>query len=39
MASYDVGSGWSSLANACGVALLFPGQRKANNAIGRFNWF
>ncbi len=37
--SYDVGSGWSSLADECGVALLFPGQRNTNNVIGSFNWF
>ncbi|MBL4919294.1 alpha/beta hydrolase family esterase [Szabonella alba] len=37
--SYDTGSGWSALAEEFGVALLFPGQKKANNAIGSFNWF
>ncbi len=37
--SYDSGSGWSAFADECGVALLFPGQRRANNAIGSFNWF
>lgn len=37
--SYDHGSGWSTLADECGVALLFPEQRKTNNAIGSFNWF
>jgi poly(hydroxyalkanoate) depolymerase family esterase len=37
--SYDNGSGWSTLADECGVALLFPGQRQSNNAIGSFNWF
>jgi poly(hydroxyalkanoate) depolymerase family esterase len=37
--SYDFGSGWSALADECGVALLFPGQKKANNALGSFNWF
>ncbi len=37
--SYDTGSGWSALADECGVALLFPGQRRANNPIGSFNWF
>ncbi len=36
---YDTGSGWSALADECGVALLFPGQRRTNNAIGSFNWF
>ncbi|MFN3526295.1 MAG: alpha/beta hydrolase family esterase, partial [Paracoccus sp. (in: a-proteobacteria)] len=37
--SYDSGSGWSTLAEECGFALLFPGQRRSNNAIGSFNWF
>ncbi|PIL22239.1 LpqC, poly [Puniceibacterium antarcticum] len=37
--SYDIGSGWSTLADECGIALLFPGQRKTNNSIGSFNWF
>ncbi len=37
--SYDIGSGWSALADECGMALLFPGQRLANNLIGSFNWF
>lgn len=37
--SYDLGSGWSALADECGIALLFPGQRRANNSIGSFNWF
>jgi poly(hydroxyalkanoate) depolymerase family esterase len=37
--SYDYGSGWSTLADECGIALLFPEQRRANNPIGSFNWF
>ncbi len=37
--SYDTGSGWSTLADECGMALLFPGQRPANNLLGSFNWF
>lgn len=37
--SYNAGSGWSILAEECGVALLFPGQRRGNNATGGFNWF
>ena len=36
---YDIGSGWSTLAEECGIALLFPGQRLTNNMIGSFNWF
>ena len=37
--SYDLGSGWSMLADEYGVALLFPGQRLTNNLLGSFNWF
>jgi len=37
--SYDSGSGWSALADECGIALLFPEQRKTNNSIKSFNWF
>jgi poly(hydroxyalkanoate) depolymerase family esterase len=37
--SYDEGAGWSSLADEYSIALLFPGQRSINNAIGSFNWF
>jgi len=37
--SYDIGSGWSTLADECGMALLFPGQRLTNNLLGSFNWF
>ena len=37
--SYNIGSGWSALADECGIALLFPKQRKRNNPIGSFNWF
>jgi poly(hydroxyalkanoate) depolymerase family esterase len=37
--SYNLGSGWSTLADECGMALLFPGQRLINNLIGSFNWF
>ncbi len=37
--SYDIGSGWSILAEELGVALLFPRQRLANNSVGSFNWF
>ena len=38
-ASYDHGSGWSELADRSGFALLFPEQRRANNANLCFNWF
>lgn len=37
--SYNNGSGWSTLADELGVALLFPGQKRSNNAVGGFNWF
>lgn len=37
--SYNTGSGWSALADECGMALLFPGQNRTNNAVGSFNWF
>ncbi|MGI3212728.1 extracellular catalytic domain type 1 short-chain-length polyhydroxyalkanoate depolymerase [Roseovarius tibetensis] len=37
--SYDIGSGWSTLADECGMALLFPEQRLTNNRLGSFNWF
>ena len=38
-AGYDHGSGWSQLADEQGFALLFPEQRRANNASLCFNWF
>ncbi len=38
-AGYDVGSGWSDLADAHGFALLFPQQVRRNNPNGCFNWF
>ena len=38
-ASYDHGSGWSTLAERHGFALLFPEQVRANNANLCFNWF
>ena len=38
-AAYDHGSGWSRLADAHGFALLFPEQRRSNNAQLCFNWF
>lgn len=37
--SDNIGSGWSALADECGIARLFPEQRKTNNPIGSFNWF
>ena len=38
-AVYDHGSGWSTLADRHGFALLFPEQRRANNPMLCFNWF
>jgi poly(hydroxyalkanoate) depolymerase family esterase len=38
-AGYDLGAGWSSLAESYGFALLMPEQRRSNNAQGCFNWF
>lgn len=38
-ADYDRGSGWSTLADRHGFALLYPQQRAANNANRCFNWF
>ena len=38
-ASYDLGAGWSTLADRFGFALLLPEQQRANNANGCFNWF
>lgn len=38
-AGYDLGSGWSTLADNAGFALLFPEQQRANNPSLCFNWF
>lgn len=38
-AAYDLGSGWSRLADRHGFALLFPEQQRANNANLCFNCF
>ena len=38
-ATYDAGSGWSTLADRAGFALLLPEQVRGNNANGCFNWF
>ncbi|WP_294320861.1 PHB depolymerase family esterase [uncultured Sphingomonas sp.] len=38
-AGYDHGTGWSTLADREGFAVLFPEQRRANNANLCFNWF
>lgn len=36
---YDHGSGWSRLADEHGFILLYPEQRRGNNANLCFNWF
>ena len=36
---YDLGSGWSVLANEKGFTVLFPEQQGANNPNLCFNWF
>lgn len=38
-ASYDTGTGWSTLADRHGFALLLPEQRRRNNPLRCFNWF
>lgn len=38
-ADYDVGSGWSQMADLHGFALLFPEQQRQNNPNLCFNWF
>ncbi|HKO19184.1 MAG TPA: PHB depolymerase family esterase [Acidobacteriaceae bacterium] len=37
--SYDLGSGWSTLAERHGFVLVFPEQQRSNNPNGCFNWF
>ena len=38
-AGYDVGAGWSTLAERFGFALLMPEQLRTNNPQNCFNWF
>ncbi|RAI40044.1 extracellular catalytic domain type 1 short-chain-length polyhydroxyalkanoate depolymerase [Rhodoplanes roseus] len=38
-ASYDLGAGWSTLADRYGFMLLCPEQRAENNPKTCFNWF
>jgi poly(hydroxyalkanoate) depolymerase family esterase len=38
-ASYDLGAGWSTLAERHGFVLLLPEQTAANNPKTCFNWF
>src|SRR5262245_47874468 len=38
-AGYDLGAGWSTLADRYGFVLLFPEQQQSNNPNRCFNWF
>ena len=38
-ASYDKGTGWSTLADRYGFAVLLPQQKWKNNPLRCFNWF
>ncbi|WP_445193205.1 extracellular catalytic domain type 1 short-chain-length polyhydroxyalkanoate depolymerase [Sphingomonas sp. Tas61C01] len=38
-AGYDTGTGWSTLADRAGFAVLFPEQSRSNNMNLCFNWF
>ena len=38
-AGYDHGSGWTTLADQAGFAVLYPEQKRANNPNLCFNWF
>ncbi len=38
-AEYDHGTGWSSLADSLGFAVVFPQQQPANNPKNCFSWF
>ncbi|MCQ4162348.1 PHB depolymerase family esterase [Roseomonas sp. GC11] len=38
-AGYDLGCGWSTMADELGFALLLPEQRRENNPNLCFNWF
>jgi poly(hydroxyalkanoate) depolymerase family esterase len=38
-AEYDLGAGWSALADRYGFALLMPEQSRRNNLNRSFNWF
>jgi poly(hydroxyalkanoate) depolymerase family esterase len=38
-ASYDLGAGWSTLADRYGFVLLLPQQQVSNNPNTCFNWF
>ncbi|MCX7314064.1 MAG: PHB depolymerase family esterase [Alphaproteobacteria bacterium] len=36
---YDLGAGWSTIADRYGFALLLPEQQRSNNPNNCFNWF
>jgi feruloyl esterase len=38
-AEYDDGTGWSSLADSLGFAVVYPQQQPANNPKNCFSWF
>ncbi len=38
-ASYDYGTGWTTLADRHGFAVLLPQQSRTNNPLRCFNWF
>ena len=38
-AGYDRGSGWTTMADRAGFAVLYPEQKRANNPNLCFNWF
>ncbi len=38
-AEYDRGTGWSSLADSLGFAVVYPQQQPANNPKNCFSWF
>ena len=38
-ANYDLGTGWSKLADQCGFVLLMPEQSWRDNLARSFNWF
>jgi poly(hydroxyalkanoate) depolymerase family esterase len=38
-ANYDLGAGWSTLADRYGFVLLLPQQQASNNLNSCFNWF
>jgi poly(hydroxyalkanoate) depolymerase family esterase len=38
-AEYDYGTGWSSLADRLGFAVVYPQQQPVNNPMNCFSWF